>query len=99
MLKNSDKKSPTGNINDQPYMKKYKELLELKVKLKRVTYSGADDENNKLVARDLNGNEKWALFTYISETELECFNLAFPEIKNINKIHKVSRKIIKKYNF
>jgi hypothetical protein len=70
-------------------LKKYKDLLELKVKLKNVTYTGGDCDNKKHVARDLNGNEKWALFTYITETDLECFSMTFPEIKKIEDIHKV----------
>jgi len=52
-----------------------------------VTYKGSD--NDKHIARDLNGNEKWLLFTYVSETELDCFNTTFPEIKKIKEIHKV----------
>jgi len=62
----------------------------LKIKIKKVTYNGNAD-NNKFVARDLNGNEKWSLFTYISETEIECFRRTFPEIKKIKEINIVRK--------
>jgi len=62
----------------------------LKIKIKKVTYNG-NAFNNKLVARDLNGNEKWSLLTYISETEIECLSRTFPEIKKIKEINKVRK--------
>ncbi len=55
-----------------------------------MTYKGCAD-NDKYVARELNGNEKWLLFTYVCESEINCFNTSFPEIKKIKEIHKVRK--------